>query len=183
MQKRRFPLYRTGLISPLILLTLCSFALAHKIIPASNQQIAMPASNKEITISLKMADKRMITVSEYEGEMIRTGQKEGKMLGITPWLLNDGSVKLDFFEIIKIKKNEVIIGESITSLGSMKLNGSFPQSTSISQISTIQLVAVAKAKEGAEARLYVSCPCCVTCNGETTCGISVQLDCGSCNCR
>jgi hypothetical protein len=183
MQMRRNPLYRTGLISPLILLTLCSFALAYKTTLDPKQQIAMPASNKEITISLKMADKRKITVSEYDGEMIRTGQKEGTMLGITPWLLDDGSVKLDFFQIVKIKKDELIIGESITSLGSMKLNGSFPQLTPISQISTIQLVAIAKPKEGAEAKLYVSCPCCVTCHDETTCGLSVVLDCGNCNCR
>jgi len=185
MQKHRQALRRAALISPLVLFALFSFALAHKKAFDSKQQIAIPKSDREITISLKMTDNRVITISQYDGEMIRTGPKGGEMLGIIPRILDNGSVTLDFFRVTKIIKRNAAIGEAITSIGSMELNTTLPQSTPINLISSIQLISISKSAEVSGVRAYSlqQCPCCVTCGGEESCGLSVQLDCGSCRCN
>jgi hypothetical protein len=55
--------------------------------------------------------------------MIRTGPKCGIMLGITPVVLDNGSVKLYFSSVSKITKEGVVVGEKIIDLGNMELDG------------------------------------------------------------
>lgn len=181
MQQRRQAVRTAALVSPLVLLALFSFAPAQDIAFASKQQTAILASDKEITISLKMSDDRVIIVSQYVGEMIRTGPKEGDVLGIIPRIQDDGSIKLDFFRVAKIIKRDEVVGEAITSVGSMELNTTLPQSTPINLISSIQLVSISKLAEESDVRRNSQqAGCCVTCGGEQTCGLSVQVECGSC---
>jgi hypothetical protein len=185
MQNCRKCLYRAIVISPLILFVLYSLAFAHKRPLNPDPQIVPTArGDQEITLSIRTSDDRIVTVSQYPGEMIRTGPRGGEMLGITPFLMDDGSVRLEFSQINKIIKRKAIIGESITSLGSMELHSSLPMSPRLNRISTIQLVQVSKSMEqSVTPQNGGECPCCVTCDGEETCGISVQASCGSCRCR
>jgi hypothetical protein len=185
MLKPRRALRRTVVISLLVLFALFSLGLAQKRTFNSNQQVIILASDRIITISLKMSDNRVITVSQYDGQMIRTGPKGGEMLGITPRILDNGSVTLDFSRITKIIRRNAVVGEAITSVGSMELNSDLPQYTPISLISTIQLMSILKEVNETRVGIYRlgQCPCCVTCDGEETCGMSVELSCGKCTCN
>src|SRR5436853_1325994 len=134
MKKIGQALRRAAFVSPLVFFGLFSLALAQNEKLNSKPHVSLQASDKVITITLKMSDNRVITVSQYDGEMVRTGPKEGEKLGITPYILDNGSVALDFFRITKIIRKGVVVGEATMSIGSMELNSPHPQATPISLI-------------------------------------------------
>src|ERR1051325_10992479 len=108
MQKARRPLSGTALLSPLVIYALFPFALAQTVGIESTQQLPEQTSSRVILIRLKTFDDRTIVASQYEGQMIRTGQEGGEMFGITPRILEDGSVALDFCRIRWSLKRSVI---------------------------------------------------------------------------
>lgn len=80
------------------------------------QGVEIRPSDREITISLMMSDNRAITVSQYDGEMIKTGPR-GKKFGITPRMKYDGSIALEFFGVTRIIRRNAVVGEAITGIG------------------------------------------------------------------
>jgi hypothetical protein len=179
MQNPCKPRYRAVVVLPVVMFALYTFAFANETVLHQSQQIALPATEHLILISLKASDNQVTTISQFAGEMIRTGRKDGEMLGITPTALDNGSVKLDLFRITKIFKGKNIIGEAITNIGSMVLDTASPQPLNINQITTIQLINISKV---VRQNSWGDCPCCVTCGGVENCGASVQMSCGSCTC-
>ncbi|SRR6266404_2067184 len=186
MQQRPHALRTAALTSPLVLFALLSFVFGEIRSFDSSKQADPRASGREITISLKMADSREITVSQYDGEMIRTGPKGGDMLGITPRLRDDGSITLEFFRVVKIIRKHLIVGEDITSMGSMEVNTTLAQSAPVELVSSVQLLGISRPPEESGVRVEDvgadGCPCCITCDGYETCGMSVQASCGQCKC-
>jgi len=178
------PLRTAALVSPFLLFALFSFALARDFPITSGSDLTQARSHREITIKLTLPNERTITVSQYDGQMIRTGREGEEIIGIMPRVLEDGSVALEFFRIWKIMRRNSVIGESVASAGSITFDGTTPQAAPIDRVSTVQLISVSKPSE---MRItdseYGQCPCCVTCNGEETCGLAVNLQCGSCRCR
>jgi hypothetical protein len=182
MHKRFQALRRAAVISPLLMFILLSFAGAQGSVLGLDGQAAMLTPSKVITIRMVMSDNKEITVSQYDGEMIRTGPKNGEKLGITPRILDNGSVALDFFRVTKITKRDIVVGEAATSIGGIELNSALPQSTPIGLIYSIQLIGISEAAKYPEAETNTVCPCCVTCGDEESCGLSVQMSCGRCKC-
>lgn len=184
MQQRRQILRTAALVSPLVLFALLTLSLAHERGFDVKEQISVLASDRVITITLIMPDNRAITVSQYDGEMIRTGPKEGEVLGITPLILRDGSVALEFFRVTKIIKKNIVVGEAVMSIGNMELNSTLPQPSPINLISSVQLISKSKPPEedGVSISMRSQCPCCVTCGSQECCGLTVEMSCGSCSC-
>lgn len=186
MQTARRPLRTTALLSPLVVLALFPFAPAQKIGIDSTQQSSVRASDREIMIRLRTSDNHVIVASQYDGEMIKTGREGGEMFGITPHILDDGSVTLEFFRINKILNRNVVVGEAVKGVGRVGLDTTVPQSTPIDRIVTVELINISKSARAAGVKIndfgLQDCPCCVTCGGETTCGLYVIVSCGSCAC-
>ena len=177
-------LRRAVLVSPLLLFCLLSLALAENRVSDSIRDTPAHTSDRLIALSLTTYDNRVMTVSQYDGEMIITGPKEQEMLGIIPHIHDDSSVTLEFFRVAKVIRKNTIVGEAITGIGSMVLNTTLPQSTPISLISAVELISVSGLPEVSKVRPYnLQCPCCVTCDGWEVCGLSVQMSCGNCSCR
>lgn len=185
MMKLYQALRRAMLVSPLVLFCFLSLALAEKRTLDSTRDTPAYISDRSIALRLTTYDNRVITVSQYDGEMITTGPKEQEMLGIIPRIHDDSSVTLEFFRVVKIIRKNTIVGDAVTGVGSMELKTTLPQSTSISLISTIELISVSGLAEVSKVRPYNNqpCPCCVTCDGWEVCAVSVQMWCGSCSCR
>lgn len=186
MNNPRKLFYKVVVILPIVIFTLYTFTFAHQGHPNAQEQSISSVSDQEIAIRLKLSDDRFITISQYSGEMIKAGPQNGERLGITPRVLDDGRVTLEFFRIRKIIKGNVNLSESIISLGTMELNAAFAQSLSVSGIASVQLLGVSKSPGRSVMRVNYSqpgCPCCVTCDGWEMCGLSVQMSCGSCSCH
>jgi hypothetical protein len=184
MKKAYDALRRAAVISPLVLFCFLSLALASKNAPDSKYHSSTQPSDSRITIRLTMSDGQVIMVSKRENEMITTGPSGGEKLGITPRVLDDGGIALDFSRVANITKNGAVIGASITGIGSIELNSARPQAIPINLISSIELIGISK--ETGESRIMragTPCPCCVTCGGSETCGDGVVLSCGSCQCE
>jgi hypothetical protein len=176
MQKYRQPPRMVVSISLLATFSLFSFVCAQTR-PDSNQQIAPVGSHKLITVRLRLSNDREITVSQYDDEMI-TIARAGEMFGITPHVLDNGSVGVDFFDVARITTLNAGVGEKITSIGSMELNDTLPQSTPTDLISQIQVMRVSEVVK--KYRPMNKSFCCITCDGLQTCGSSVEMSCGSC---
>lgn len=180
MQKRR-TCRHAAMISLLVVLTLFSFVSAqNKASSNSGQQPVITESPNLITLHLKLSNNRTITVTQYDGEMITTGPAND-LLGITPRLLDTGSVALDFFHITEFTKAGLVVGKNVANIGSMELNNNLPQSTPINRIFSIELVNISKG--GKDVEMNLRDYCCVTCNNEQTCARCVEMYCGQCGCQ
>lgn len=184
MMKLYQALRRAVLVSPLVLFCLLSLALAENRISDLTRDKPAHISDRLIALSLTTYDNRVMTVSQYDGEMITAGAKDQEMLGIIPRIHDDSSITLEFFRVSKIIRKNTIVGEAIDGVGSMELKTMLPQSTPINLISAIELISVSGLAEGSKVRPYnlQTCPCCVTCDGWEVCGLSVRMSCGSCSC-
>lgn len=179
---------RAAFVSPFVLFCLLTLALAPKGESDSNQQ-PIKTSTRLVTISLTTADNRVILASQHEGEMITTGPDEGDKLGITPHILNNGSVVLEFFCVTRFMKKNGVVGGTTVGVGSLELDSTLPQAIPVNlnsriQLSSIQLIDQLKATEDSDVRIFRAepCPCCVSCGGFQTCGAGVILSCGNCSC-
>ncbi|HEV7738075.1 MAG TPA: hypothetical protein VGO47_11970 [Chlamydiales bacterium] len=177
-------LRRAVLIFPLMLFCLLSLALAEKRIPKSNPHPPTQASSNLITIRLTMPDNQVILATQYEYEMITLGPPDGEKLGITPHLLDNGAVALDFSLITNGIERGTVVGGSRKDIGSMELNSTLPQATPTKLIKRIEIIIISKAAEelGNRGLNKLSCPCCVSCDGQECCGLTVQMSCNSCSC-
>ena len=186
--KHRQGIHRKVATSLLLMSGFLCFVSAQDKALALKEQPAVPAPGKMITITMRMSNNRIATVSQFDKEMIRI-EREGQIFGIIPRLLDkwgnasNASVELEFFQIIKTNKDGGIINERVTSIERIELNDNTPQATPVNQISSVQLVSVS---DDARAPVVgMSNPtrlfwCCITCGGETTCGACVEVYCGSC---
>lgn len=189
--------FKALLISILMLFCLFSIGSAERGSSDSDRPLLQPTSDRLITIRLTMSNGQVIQVSQYDSKMIITGPVGGEKIGITPHILENSRVALDFSHVTKsIDGSES--GRTIVSIGSMELNSALPRATPVSLISSIELIGISTMSEGAAVRvgfwqntsskqkhppkLREECPCCVTCGGNQTCGVNVQMSCGSCNC-
>lgn len=186
MKKLGQALPKAAFASPILLFCFLSVALASRDLSTSKQHSPTQTSNGVITFRLTMSDGRFIQVSQRDGEMMTTGPHGGEKLGITPHILDNGSVGLDFFRVTKILKKGVVVGGSAAGIGSMELSSAHPQMAPIDLVYSVELVGVSRVERGSDVRIDRGpdpCPCCVTCGGYETCGDGVVLSCGSCTCQ
>lgn len=182
MNKLYHVLYRAVLISPFLLFCLLSFALAEKKTADPSQHLAAQTLPGLITVRLRMSDGRIVLASQHDNGMITTEVPRGEKLGITPHVISNGVVTIDFSRIIKA---EAMGGRTIVGLGSIQLNSALPRATPLDSVSSIELIGISKVEATPLSTgfgLGVPCPCCVTCGGYETCGVNVTLSCGSCIC-
>jgi hypothetical protein len=169
---------------PLLLFCCFTLALASTSFDKSRKHASTNELNGVITLRLVLSNNREVLVSQYAGEMLTVGPKDGNKLGITPRISDTGAVAVEFAQVTKTVKDGVLAGGSTTGIGRLELSSSGPQITSLNQISSIELIGIAKGVDTAGVRLQSiqGCPCCVTCDGEECCGLSVQMSCGRCSC-
>jgi len=179
MQMHGQVLRRAVPTSPLILFMIFSLVYAqNKSSDDLKESTLIAMSKKLITIKLVMPDKRIITAVQVEGDMIVT-ELENEFLGITPHLANtESSVILDFFHIPKDANGKAVANENVTSIGTMLLNDDMLQFSPIKAISNIQLIGIRDGKDKNPKPFRTSC--CVTCGGQATCALCVEVACGSC---
>lgn len=181
MQKPRQSIRQAVIISPIIMFTLFSFGWAQGRVSKLKDQPALQAAENLITIKITSFDNRLMTLTQPAGEMLTIG-KDNEFLGITPRIVDD-KVILEFSHISKISNNNSIIGEHITSLGSMDMSSNLPQASFISSIASIQLIGISQTPKapGAETN---RAGCCLICeDGQQTCAKCVELYCGACGCN
>lgn len=178
MQKHRQPSRLVAAICFLGVLSVFSIVSAQNTtFDELNQQSPMTEPRVLITVHLTLPNNRAIMVSQFDGEMITTGRADN-ILGIIPHVLDNGSVSLDFYHVTRITELNMAITEELIGLGSIEMDGTRSRSAPVDTISKIQVMSVTKARKFKPFRAG----CCVTCDGETTCGVCVEVWCGTCGC-
>lgn len=137
-------------------------------------------SRKIITLKITLSDKSIATITQFDGETIRH-QRNGLAIGLIPRILSaeNNIVQVDFVRLDSLNKDNVQYCGGINSVESTVLTNFSPQPSPINLLSSIQLLNISELNKDLDMKILTE-NCCVTCNGQQTCGLCVELACGRC---